>query len=558
MRQVFFFSLTFLFLSLSIKAQSIRLDRRNYQHHLIDRFEIRTGKQYPGFHSTMKTYRRDKIDTAYYDMVADSTEKSDIAASLLLYNNWEYISEDAPESDKPLFNFLYKTPGDFWYDKGKKYDLHVNPILHLAYMNQNTETDGSLFINTRGVKVRGRIGNKVAFFTSLTENQARYPSYINRYINENIVVPNQGFWKEFKDTGVDFFEARGYISFDLVKDMINLQFGHDRLFIGNGYRSMILSDFSAPMLFLKLETEVGKVNYTNIFAELTADIEGNQSGLTGSGRYPKKYLAQHRIGIDIGKSLNIGLFESVVIYEDSASANIELGYLNPIIFYRAIEQNEGSQDNVLLGLDWKWNFLNHFSFYGQLSLDEFVLSEYTDNNGWWANKNAVQVGMKYIDAFGIPYLDLQGEFNTARPYMYSHKDSYGSFSHYGQPLAHPRGANFTELIGIARYKIIPRLDLTLTGIISDYGSDEDGGNWGGDILKPNITREQNYDNETGQGVNNSLFIGEALLTYMPKNNLFIDLGYTIRNQENEILGEFNENWLSVGVRWNIARQNNLF
>ncbi|NMM50356.1 hypothetical protein [Marinigracilibium pacificum] len=558
MKQVSFYLLAFLGLTFSITAQNIRLDQRDYQHYLIDRFEIKTGKQYPGFHSTLKTYRRDKIDTAYYDMIADGTDKSALAASLLLNNNWEYITDDAPESKKPLFNFLYKTPGDFWHDKGKNFDLHVNPIIHFAYMNQNTDSDGTLFQNTRGVKVRGRIGNKVAFFSSITENQARYPSYIRRYIDGTLTVPNQGFWKGFKDTGVDYFEARGYISFAAVKDLINIQFGHDRIFMGNGYRSLILSDFSAPMLFLKIETEVGKVNYTNLFAELIADVEGNTSGLTGRSRYPKKYLAHHRLGIDIGKSLNIGLFESVVIYEDSASADIQLGYLNPIIFYRAIEQSEGSQDNVLLGLDWKWNFLNHFSFYGQLSLDEFVLNEYLDNNGWWANKNAIQVGLKYVDAFGLPYLDLQGEFNTARPYMYSHKDSYGSFSHYGQPLAHPRGANFTEAIGIARYKIIPRLDLTLTGIVSKYGSDEDGGNWGGDILKPNITREEDYNNETGQGVENTLFIGEALLTYMPKNNLFVDLGYTIRNQENEILGKYNENWVSLGLRWNIARQNNLF
>ena len=49
-----------------------------------------------------------------------------------------------------------------------------------------------------------------------------------------------------------------------------MQLGHDRNFIGNGYRSLILADYSTPYFFLKLNTRIWKFNYQNLFAELTA------------------------------------------------------------------------------------------------------------------------------------------------------------------------------------------------------------------------------------------------------------------------------------------------
>jgi len=39
--------------------------------------------------------------------------------------------------------------------------------------------------------------------------------------------------------------------------------------------------------------------------------------------------------------------------------------------------------------------------YGQLLLDEFVLAQIKKKTGYWANKYAVQLGAKYVDAFNI-------------------------------------------------------------------------------------------------------------------------------------------------------------
>src|SRR5690606_40679865 len=81
-----------------------------------------------------------------------------------------------------------------------------------------------------------------------------------------------------------------------------------------------------------------------------------------------------------------------------------VGYLNPIIFYRSLEHQDGSLDNAMVGMDYKINFARHFSFYGQFMLDEFKLDEVLSGEGWWANKFGIQTGLKYINVFGIDNL----------------------------------------------------------------------------------------------------------------------------------------------------------
>src|SRR5690606_25152298 len=88
-----------------------------------------------------------------------------------------------------------------------------------------------------------------------------------------LAVPGYGFYKPFKTNGVDYFDARGYITFNVAK-YIDVQFGYDKNFIGNGYRSLFLSDWGNSNLFLKLNTKIWKINYQNLFMELMPQYEG--------------------------------------------------------------------------------------------------------------------------------------------------------------------------------------------------------------------------------------------------------------------------------------------
>jgi len=371
------------------------------------------------------------------------------------------------------------------------------------------------------------------------------------------VVPHEGFWKTFNNDAYDFFTARGYISFNATKH-INFQFGHDQHFWGNGYRSLMLSDFSPAFLFLKINTRVWRINYTNLFTQMKADAFANPGGgLQGSVKFPNKFVTMHHLSINITDNFNLGLFEAVIFgREDStAGAKFELSYLNPIIFYRAIEQSNGSIDNAIIGIDILWNFAHKLSLYGQLMIDELKVNEATSGDGWWGNKFGWQLGVKYIDAFKIPNLDLQLEYNSIRPYIYQHETEFTNYAHYRQALAHPLGANLRELVGIVRYQPLKKLSLSTKIIISNYGEDSISTNYGKDIMKDDRTHEMDFDNEIAQGINTNLSYFDFTASFMFRHNLFFDATMIYRNLESDLASLNTDNaFISLSLRLNIRKR----
>ena len=222
-----------------------------------------------------------------------------------------------------------------------------------------------------------------------------------------------------------------------------------------------------------MQTSLGKLHYTNLFAELqdisyfaTNSIENvDQMG------YPKKYMSSHYLSLNLFENLNLSFFESIIWRVNHAPGNrgFDVNYLNPIIFLRPIEFSLNSPDNVLIGLNAKYK-INYKSYaYSQLILDEFSLNDLRKNNDFWANKYGYQLGFKSYDIFNLDMTSFQIEYNYVRPYTYAHHNPQQNYGHYNQSLAHPLGANFSELVSIVRYKY-KRLGFQLKHIIAKYGS----------------------------------------------------------------------------------------
>ena len=80
------------------------------------------------------------------------------------------------------------------------------------------------------------------------------------------------------------------------------------------------------------------------------------------------------------KRLNIGLFESV-LWTNSNDRGFDVNYLNPVIFYRAIEFETGQgAGNALMGASAKYKWNDNVNVYGQFILDEFSLSDVIPSN----------------------------------------------------------------------------------------------------------------------------------------------------------------------------------
>jgi hypothetical protein len=521
---------------------------------VLDRYEIKQSRFSDSFYTSFKPIQRKAI-AEFIDKQLDSmqglNQRDLFNLQYLANDNWEW-SEQAKVSRKPLLKYFYRHHPDLYSVNTKDFDLHVKPVLYLQGGIEAGE-DSRPYINTRGVELRARINKKVGFYSLLTENQARFPAYVRDRIREQTVVQGEGFYKGFKEGGVDFFQARGYVSFNPVRN-INIQFGQDKFFIGNGQRSLILSDVGNTYPFLKVQTQVWRFSYTNLFAELRGSFPGRKNNLYDI----KKFLALHHLSLNVTDNFNLGFFEALVS-GDSLGNGFQPEYLNPVIFYRAIEHYTGSNtSNALVGMDAKWNFLNHFQLYGQFVLDEFLLAHLREGNGWWGNKWASQLGVKYVDAFGLRNLDMQMEWNRARPFMYTHTSGHTNYTHYLQPLAHPLGANFDEKLLLARYQPAKRLQLELQYLQADYGRDSLQTNVGHNILKAYGNRSGEFGHKTGQGVETNLNIGQLQLSYMVAHCLYLDFTQTVRKFRSNSVAEDNDFITTLAMRWNIAQREHFF
>jgi hypothetical protein len=542
----------------------VPLDHDVYR--LIDRYAIKYGPDSAGdVHTSTKPYNRGAVARLAARLGAGPQSKADaFNRAYLLQDNWQFVTDPANQalsvSRQPVLKHFYRTPTDLYSVNTKDFQLRVNPVIH--FQAGPGDAFGLLYTNTRGVQVEGTIDQRLGFFTYFTDTQTRVPGYVGGRVLRDNAFPHEGYWKLYKDqtNQYDFLTARGYVTYAATKH-INVQLGHDRNFIGNGYRSLILSDFAAPYFFLKLNTRVWKLNYQNIFAELTTERTRDPRRGNIDTVFQKKYMALHHLSYDITPSLNVGLFETVMF--GRRKGRFELQYLNPIIFYRSVEQAIGSDDNAILGADFRWNIKKRGQIYGQVVLDELIVSQVRAGNGWWSNKQAFQIGGKYIDVFGLNNLDLQLEYNYIRPYTYQHEDLYRAYEHYGQPLAHPMGANLWEVFGQLSYQPLPRLTLLGKGFFTKFGRDivNSSGttlNYGGNPLLSYNTRVQEYGNEVGQGQRSNLMLADFTATWQLRPNLWLDgtlLARAVEEQYSNGASSRTTNFYpSVSLRWNAARR----
>ena len=552
----------------NVAAQSAYLNQGARETHFIDRIEIKQQKNTDLNFSSVRPFNRKYIvreveflDSArmgyrdstgvdkhkeWTDLDLTAVDENNLQSLLMNNSEWVTVPKENFMSKKPLLNTFYKTKANFIEINNKDFFLAVNPVLQI---HQAIEPgyDQAIFLNSRGVSVRGLIGKKVGFSSFITENQERGPQFYQQQVKNFRAVPGVGFYKTFKKTGVDYFDARGYVTFNAAK-FIDFQFGYDKNFIGNGYRSLFLSDWGNSYLFAKINTKIWKLNYQNLFMELMP-----QFTKLGDSLLNRKYAAMHHLSINVTKWLNVGLFEGVIFGRKN---RFDFQYLNPIIFLRHVEGTVGSPDNAVAGFDFKANVAHKLQFYGQFLVDEFILSQVKNNPTSWVNKFGIQAGVKYVDAFGIKNLDLQGEMNRVRPFTYTHNDTVANYTHYNQPLAHPLGANFQEFIGIAHYQPAPKWTIDARAIYYYQGLDSTNKNFGGNIFRNYTTRTKDDGFNVGSGAKATCFNGTVLISYELRQNLFLDASfqnrtYNIANQA----GQSSTTLVTAGIRLNMFKRN---
>ncbi len=481
-----------------------------------------------------------------------------------------------------ILNSLFND--DFIRLRNDNYYIAINP-----YIDFELGSDGhrTTWVNTRGAEIKGTIGRQFAFYTNIKENQAVFPEYIDAYCATAKVVPGQGFANKFKENGRDFTNASAYVAYRPL-EWFDATLGYGKNFIGDGYRSMMLSDNAANYPYLKLKAEFWRIQYTCMYAQMT-----DRNTVMADNTYARKWSVIHYLDFAVTKRFNIGFFDAVVaaaqthqqvMVNDSTYTTIDMKrgfdfqYINPIIFLRSAEYYAGkSPDNAVLGVNMSYILGKHTTLYGQFVLDEMTVSRFTEFKGYRHNKQAYQLGVKSYDCFGVKNLFLQLEGNIVRPYMYSHTTqgveiSIGenNYAHYNEPLAHPWGANLWEMVLRGQYNW-NRMYFQYRLNYGQYGDDWDvennvWANYGHNVYNDyHIAVDLDFD-ENGKPTQNGHYLltgrkttvvmNDVIVSYMvnPAYNMNVFAEVTHRHFAAEGLDTQNDFIFSFGIRTSLDRK----
>jgi hypothetical protein len=444
--------------------------------------------------------------------------------------------------------------------QGEDYWFTMNAIFDLRLGKSTPSTASYTFNNTRAIQINGGLGEQLNFTSSIYESQGFFADYFNRYAQSikpsggnPAIIPGIGIAKDFNVTKYDFPSADANLTYTPSK-FINLQLGYSRNFIGEGYRSLLLSDGASPYPYFKINTTFWKIKYTNTYMWLK-DVRPDA---TVDKTYTTKYMANHYLSWNASKRLNIGFFESVIWTNDN-NRGFDASFINPIIFYRSVEfASSARSGNALLGLTSKYKWNNHVNLYMQFLIDEFSVGAVTSGTGSWKNKFGFQFGAKYYNAFGIKNLYLQAEYNQVSPYTYSHSNPITNYGHNNQNLGHIWGSNFREVTTIARYfkkRFFAEAKLNVGVRGFDFDSATNVLNYGSNIYKDyDLDRASDVGVAIGQGNKSNIMIADLQVGYLvnPSSNLklFGNLIYRSFAPTVNTPTIFSENttWFSIGLR----------
>lgn len=396
------------------------------------------------------------------------------------------------------------------------------------------------WLNTRGFQAGGTVGGKFYFYTSGFENQAVFPNYLDNYINQVGMIPGQAFDKSYGKSTKDWSYVTALMSYTPCK-AVNLTLGEDKNFIGDGYRSVLLSDFAAPYPFFKVTLKFGNVEYMAMWAYME-DQGAQQFNSFSNNR--RKWGAFHYIDWNVTNRLSLGFFNALIAEEADDQGKLhgfDVNYIDPIFFSSSLGPSGTAADHTLFGFNGKYEVLAKTVVYGQFLVDQGPVGAGNSTNAW-------QLGFRGYDLFGAKALNYLFEYNTASPYTYSSPYPIVNYAQLDEPLAHPFGANFREWLGILNYSI-GRFDLQGQLNYARYGVDDSNVNYGKNIQAGNTQNVPGGNISTGQGVATSFKYAEGTVAYVinPKTNLRVEIGGLVREEKNS-LSDTKTALFTVGLR----------
>jgi hypothetical protein len=253
----------------------------------------------------------------------------------------------------------------------------------------------------------------------------------------------------------------------------------------------------------------------------------------------RRYLAAHRIEVEIAPRWNIGLAEAVRYSSDG----FDLLYATGLIPYTVVERiriREASNDslrnlersNVMASADVSFRAFRALTLYGELLVDDYA-TESAD----MPNRIAYQLGFRSDRPWGAHAVHFLGEYTRVRNFTYS--VYYGEdYIYRGRPLGFSLGPDAENVFLEAAFDVSRDLQLRWSGDFTNHGEGRLGVPWRpgmGPVSTAGLLGTVEERREVW---------GDA--RWMPRDNVDFSVGAGFRRVRNEqnVAGSDRESWLA--------------
>ena len=283
-----------------------------------------------------KLYRRDTIaHTAWKPVLLTDSAMQPTGDSWL---KRKFFQEHLLSVQQPGFNIY----ADILVDEHIGYDTRESDP-----PNASKQTYNVPMLNTRGYEVSGNVGTKFYFETAFYENQGRFPAYVDSFIRKTKVIPHQANYKNAlgDGPGFDFNYSTARLVYLPNKHLL-FDLGYNNNFIGDGYRSLLLSDWSINYPYFRTAVTFGKFQYSAMWSQYLTRLSRDESYYAFG--YSRKWAQTYLLDWQVTNKFSAGLFESVIWAGSDVNKNsdVNITYASPVMFLHSAKSKKGVNPGV--------------------------------------------------------------------------------------------------------------------------------------------------------------------------------------------------------------------
>jgi len=242
-------------------------------------------------------------------------------------------------------------------------------------------------------------------------------------------TPGEGFYISYNEDspiGYSDGENKGHSSsyntspemaLSLLDNHVFLRWGMIERDWGPGTGNILISENARS--FDAIE---GTFNFTDSFGLVF--LTGTLTDWENDDQF-QNMLTSSRMEFHFPYGLDFSINQSVIWIK-----RFELGYMNPFMNDIVYQNTLGNYDNMYLGLEMAWNFLDGYQFYSSFTTDE--MRYWTPSKLFKEVRNifALQGGLKGVVPF-LPFTTVNVQYTRLEPYFYTHyAQKYPSYTDY--------------------------------------------------------------------------------------------------------------------------------